>query len=349
MKVSGILNWVGCVLIGVSLSACAGGPTVSGPTPQYLASPGKSDERPAAVDPNEQFNRSVFDNNQQFNHDVLYPVAKAYNENVPEDVRDRIESFATNLGEPVVFANNVLQLRPQAAATTLGRFAVNSTVGLGGLFDVAASEGMTHQSGDFGQTLYVWGYRDSDYLVLPVLGPTNVRDAIGSGVEFFAQIPSGALIPSKIASLASTVGVAGTVASPLTNISKAEDMQTLEESSIDFYSMLKSVMEQKRQAELQEALDTSALTGTPPVADPDAIEPVMTLVSSPMMLEKPKRLSAAKVANKVEHGTIVMVGPPSPVEERSPAEELSPAEERSPAEELSPAEEDAARAPASAH
>jgi phospholipid-binding lipoprotein MlaA len=349
VKVSGILNWVGCVLIGASLSACAGGPTVSGPTPEYLAAAGKGDEKAAVSDPNEQFNRSVFENNQKFNHDVLYPVAKAYNDNVSEDVRDRIESFTTNLSEPVVFANNVLQLRPDAAFKTLGRFAINSTVGLGGLFDVAATEGITHQSGDFGQTLYVWGYRDSAYVVLPVIGPTTVRDAIGTTVEFAAQLPAGALVPTRIASLANTVNVAGTVASPLTNISKAEDMQTLEESSIDFYSMLRSVTQQKRQAELQEALDTSALTGTPPVPDPDAIEPVMTLVSSPMMLEKPKRLDAAKVANKVEHGTIVMIGPPTPVEERSPAEEVSPAEERSPAEELSPAEEDAARAPAAAH
>jgi phospholipid-binding lipoprotein MlaA len=279
-----------------------------------LASPDQSDEPKTISDPNEQFNRSVFESNQSFNHSVLYPVAKAYNDSVPEKVRDSIESFATNLGEPVIFANDILQLRLKAAATTLGRFAMNTTVGIGGLFDVASTQGLEHQSGDFGQTMYVWGYRDSDYLVLPVVGPTNVRDAIGGGIEFAAQLPAGSLVTSaKLASLATQVGVAGTVASPLTKLSKAEDMQTLEESSVDFYSMLRSVSDQKRQAELQQALLESALTGEPPVPDPDAIEPVMEIVSSPTMLEKRHMSDVPKSAAAPQHGTVVVIDPPTPV------------------------------------
>lgn len=309
MKSSAILSWVGCIFVGVGLSGCAGtGPSV--PSPDYLASAEKDDLPKAISDPNEKSNRSVFESNQDFNHSVLYPVAKAYNENIPEDVRDRLDAFATNLNEPMVFANNVLQLRPAAAATTLGRFALNTTVGLGGLFDVAATQGLSKQSGDFGQTMYIWGYRDSSYLVLPIIGPTNVRDAIGTGVEFAVQIPAAALVPTKIASLASQVDLAGTVASPLTNLSKAEDMQTLEDSSVDFYSMLRSVTDQKRQAELQEALDTSALTSTPPPPDPNAIEPVMTIVSSPTMLESRRMTDVPKMqAPKLR--TVVIVGPPS--------------------------------------
>jgi phospholipid-binding lipoprotein MlaA len=216
-------------------------------------------------------------------------------------------------------------------------------LGLGGLFDVAATQGMNHQSGDFGQTMYVWGYRDSAFLMLPVFGPTTYRDAIGSGLEFAATLPAAALIPTRFATLASQVDLAGTVTSPLTNLSKAEDMKTLEDSSIDFYSMLKSVSQQKRQAELDEALNTSALTGTPPVPDPNAIEPVTTLVSSPMMLEKrnitdvPKMASAAR-----DHGgSLVIVGPPTPVQVSPAEEQASPAEEQaSPAQEQrSPAEE----------
>jgi phospholipid-binding lipoprotein MlaA len=275
-----------------------------------LASAEKEEEPKTISDPNEKFNRSVFESNQDFNHSVLYPVAKAYNENVPEEVRDRIDAFTTNLNEPMVFANNVLQLRPAAAATTLGRFALNSTLGLGGLFDVAATQGMSKQSGDFGQTMYVWGYRDSSYLVLPIVGPTNVRDAIGTGVEFAAQLPAAALIPTKVATLASRVDLAGTVTSPLTNLSKAEDMETLEESSVDFYSMLRSVTDQKRQAELQEALDTSALTSTPPPPDPNAIEPVMTLVSSPTMLQSRQMTDVPKM-RVPQQRTVVIVGPPS--------------------------------------
>lgn len=324
------------------MSACA---STSPPTltPQHLAATeGESTPKPPS-DPNEKFNRSVFESNQQFNHDVLYPAAKAYNESVPEGVRDRIDAFTTNLSEPMTFANNILQLRLQAAATTFGRFAVNSTIGIGGLFDVAAEEGLAHQSGDFGQTMYVWGYRDSAYLVLPVLGPTTYRDAIGSGVEFAASLPAAALIPARYATLASQVDLAGTVTSPLANLSKAEDMKTLEDSSIDFYSMLKSVSQQKRQAELQEALDTSALTSSPPPRDPNAIEPQLELVSSPMMLEKRHMTDVPKLTRTAERGSIVVVGPPKSVEmQPSPAEEqMSPAEEQpSPAEEQkSPAEE----------
>lgn len=314
LKVTAILNWVGCILVGVGLSACAStsAPSISA---QHLASAEYDSEPKAIADPNEKFNRSVFEANQDFNHDVLYPVAKSYNENVPEPVRDRIDAFTTNLSEPMVFANNILQLRLEAAATTFGRFAVNSTLGLGGLFDVAVTQGMTHQSGDFGQTMYVWGYRDSAYLVLPIIGPTNVRDAIGTGVEFAAQIPAGALIPTKAATLASRVNLAGSVTSPLSNLSKVEDMQTLEESSIDFYSMLRSVTDQKRQAELQEALETSALTGTPKPPDPNAIEPVMTIVSSPTMLEKRRMTDVPKMSSASDHGgSIVVVGPPTPIE-----------------------------------
>ncbi len=171
---------------------------------------------------------------------------------------------------------------------------------------------MSKQSGDFGQTMYVWGYRDSAYLVLPIIGPTNVRDAIGTGIEFAAQIPAAALIPTKIATLASRVDLAGTVTSPLSNLSKAEDMQTLEDSSIDFYSMLRSVTDQKRQAELQEALDTSALTSTPPPPDPNAIEPVMTLVSSPTMLESQRMTDVPKMpSGSARGGSVVIVGPPA--------------------------------------
>ena len=310
MTSSAIHTWVGCIIVGIALSGCAStGASVSSPT--YLASAEKDDVVPKTIaDPNEKFNRSVFDSNQDFNHSVLYPAAKAYNENVPEDVRDRLDAFTTNLNEPMVFANNVLQLRPGAAVTTLGRFALNTTLGLGGLFDVAATQGMSKQSGDFGQTMYVWGYRESSYLVLPIIGPTNVRDAIGTGVEFAAQIPAAALYPTKFATLASRVDMAGSVASPLTNLSKAEDMQTLEDSSVDFYSMLRSVTDQKRQAELQEALDTSALTSTPPPPDPNAIEPVMTLVSSPTMLQN-RQMTDVPKTRPAKPRTVVIVGAPS--------------------------------------
>ena len=208
-------------------------------------------------------NRSVFERNQRFNHAVVYPVANAYHNSVPEPVRNSVEAFASNLGEPMVFANDVVQLRLGAAATTLGRFAVNSTFGVAGLFDVATRQNLPHQSGDLGQTLYVLGMRDSPYLVLPVIGPTNIRDLIGTTVEFAATLPAGGVLPAQIAATVNNLTVVGTVASPFTKLGQADQMQELEEGSIDFYSMLRSVVYQKRQAELQEALETSGWTAHP--------------------------------------------------------------------------------------
>ena len=174
------------MIVGIALSGCAStGASVSSPT--YLASAEKDDEPKTIADPNEKFNRSVFDSNQDFNHSVLYPTAKAYNENVPEEVRDRIDAFTTNLNEPMVFANNVLQLRPAAAATTLGRFALNSTLGLGGLFDPATRAGFDRNNEDFGQTLGKWGVRPGAYVVVPFLGPYTLRDGFGSLADDFAE------------------------------------------------------------------------------------------------------------------------------------------------------------------
>jgi phospholipid-binding lipoprotein MlaA len=219
------------------------------------------DEATEVHDPLEKMNRSTFENNQRLNRAVVYPVAKAYINTVPEPVRNSVENFTGNLSEPMTFANDILQLRVGAAVTTLGRFTLNSTIGVGGLFDVASQHELPEQSGDFGQTLYVWGVRKSPYLVVPLIGPTNVRDLIGTTVDVAATIPAGGLLlPSRYATAVNNVGVAGTVTTPMTKLGEAGQLEQLEDSSIDPYTMLRSVMQQKRQAELQEALETSAWT-----------------------------------------------------------------------------------------
>ncbi|MGC1345611.1 MAG: VacJ family lipoprotein [Methyloceanibacter sp.] len=261
-------------------------------------------------DPFEKMNRSTFERNLRFNHSVIYPAAKAYHNVVPEPVRNSIGNFVSNLDEPFVFANDVLQLRLEAAATTVGRFSVNSTVGVGGLFDVATKQKLLQQSGDFGQTLYVWGMRNSPYLVLPVIGPTNVRDLIGTTVEiataipafaatipaYAASVPADSLLPTHIATAANNLTVAGSVASPLTKLDQADQMAQLEDSSVDFYSMLRSVVNQKRQAELDEAVQTSGWTAgrtgnSNGVAGPDPI------VASSWQVTVPKTKEQDLVAN----------------------------------------------------
>jgi phospholipid-binding lipoprotein MlaA len=247
----------------MSIAGCATVPPGAS-EPSFLT--GAQTEPQETPDPFEGMNRAVFASNQQFNTEVVYPIAKAYREGVPEGVRDRVDAFTTNLTEPMVLANNVLQLRFDAAATTLARFITNSTVGLGGLFDVAATVGQKHQTGDFGQTFYVWGAHDTAYLVLPVLGPTTVRDGIGTGIGLLAPMGIVSMVPAKLANAASQVNVVDAVGMPVNGLGKVDQLQELEAGSLDFYAMLRSVSDQKRQSELREAMQQSLLGGQPAAA-----------------------------------------------------------------------------------
>ena len=312
-----ILSRLAVLVLTCGLSACASGGVA--PSPEFLASqpPASAvknasapvdaptdvaalpDDEALTADPYEKMNRAMFERNQRINHNVIYPVAKAYHDAVPDQVRKSVSNFAGNLGEPMVFANDLLQLRLGAAATTAGRFAMNSTIGVGGLFDVASKEKLQPQTGDFGQTLYVWGMRKSDYLIVPVIGPTNVRDLIGTTVDFVATIPAGGLLQSglvasqyaaQVTNTANTLAVAGSVATPITKLDDVQQMQALEDSSLDFYTMLRSVVEQKRQAELDEALATSLWTAPPPSQTATTVSPTALLHRAPPRAPKEQEL-----------------------------------------------------------
>jgi phospholipid-binding lipoprotein MlaA len=135
-------------------------------------------------DPLEGANRRVYKFNAQLDQYVLIPVVDAYKFVVPSFLRRRVASFFLNLGEISIFTNSVLQASPDKATPTLGRFMINSTIGLFGLFDVATELGVPRQIADFGQTLAVWGTDTGPYLVLPALGPSNMRDAVGTAVDW---------------------------------------------------------------------------------------------------------------------------------------------------------------------
>ena len=113
----------------------------------------------------------------------MEPVAKGYRAVTNEPVRDGVSNFLTNLNQPVVFANTVLQGKPGASLDTAVRFFVNTTVGVGGIFDAATSLEVPQHREDFGQTLGTWGVPNGPYLVLPLLGASNLRDAVGFGVD----------------------------------------------------------------------------------------------------------------------------------------------------------------------
>ena len=132
----------------------------------------------------------VFNANDAIDTAIMKPIAEGYRTVVPQFVRDRIRAFIDNLQEPRIFVNNLLQLRINDAGFTFARFYVNSTLGLAGLFDIASEHALPRQTGDFGQTLAVWGVDSGPYLVLPLVGPSNFRDAFGSAVDFYTTPPA---------------------------------------------------------------------------------------------------------------------------------------------------------------
>ncbi|ABA59234.1 MlaA family lipoprotein [Nitrosococcus oceani] len=140
----------------------------------------------ASHDPFEGFNRAIYKFNDTADRYVMKPIAKGYDKVVPTPVDKSITNFFSNLHDLVVGVNSIFQGKFHQGLTDFARFLANSTVGIGGLFDVATSGGMVKHDEDFGQTLGVWGFNTGPYLVLPLLGPSNIRDGIGLGVDVLA-------------------------------------------------------------------------------------------------------------------------------------------------------------------
>ena len=135
-------------------------------------------------DPLEPINRVIFEFNEVIDDNILEPVAKGYKYVTPDPVEKGISNFFSNLGEINTIANDLLQLKFQQAAKDSLRFALNSTIGVLGIFDVATPLGLSKNREDFGQTLGFWGVPKGPYLVLPFLGPSSFRDAPGSFVDY---------------------------------------------------------------------------------------------------------------------------------------------------------------------
>lgn len=138
-------------------------------------------------DPWEGYNRAVYAFNDGLDTVLLKPAAQAYDAVVPAPVDRGVGNFFANLGEVGNFANALLQAKPGEGARALARLAINSTVGLLGLFDVATELGIERGEEDFGQTLGAWGAGPGPYFVLPVLGPSTVRDALGKPADFLTD------------------------------------------------------------------------------------------------------------------------------------------------------------------
>ena len=139
------------------------------------------------ADPWESFNRGVYKFNDTLDRAVAKPVAKAYVKVVPEPVRIGVSNFFANLETPTVLINDALQGKFLAAANDLGRFVLNTTVGVGGILDPATSAGLDRNNEDFGQTLGKWGVHSGPFIELPILGPSDLRDAPARVVDTYTN------------------------------------------------------------------------------------------------------------------------------------------------------------------
>jgi phospholipid-binding lipoprotein MlaA len=145
------------------------------------AAPGQGND--SDNDPFEPLNRAVFRFDEKFDKYVVLPVADIYIYHLPARVRESFHNVMANADLPVTFVNDVLQGKLDRAGVSLGRLAANTTLGVGGLFDVAAKWGLAAHESDFGQTLAQWGVGEGPFLVLPVIGPEPPRDLLGDAVD----------------------------------------------------------------------------------------------------------------------------------------------------------------------
>ncbi len=213
--------------------------------------PGDPAERAAFEqnnDPLEPLNRQTLDLNLILDRILLKPATKVYIAVVPEEGRDALKRALDNMKEPVVVINNVLQGEPGRAGIAAGRFTVNSTLGVGGLLEIAAKWGLEKQTGDFGQTLFVWGLPEGPYLVAPILGPSNPRDLVGMGIDAYTD-PFSFLATVKAID---EIQIARFVLDGIDQRARVIDiLDDLQKNSLDFYAQLRSLTQQRRAAELR--------------------------------------------------------------------------------------------------
>ncbi|PZU08533.1 VacJ family lipoprotein [Sphingomonas sp.] len=218
-------------------------------------------DRLAARDPLEKFNRGVWGVNQAADKVVIKPVTKVYRAVAPKPVRSGVSNFFSNVSEPWSFVNNLLQGKPKRAMQNFGRFLVNTTIGVGGLFDVASKKGIDPAPEDFGQTLARWGVNGGPYLVLPLLGPSTLRDGVGSAVAWGADPVNVGIreadVPNKAA-----LGYRGAYVIDARSQLIDSGADAFLKSSLDPYATARSAYLQRRRSAIMD--QENALDAGPP-------------------------------------------------------------------------------------
>lgn len=211
-------------------------------------------------DPFEGTNRNIFKFNEKLDDYFFKPVAKGWRK-IPDIPRKPLSNLADTAKVPVSLANAILQLNKESIGNILGRFLVNMTFGLGGLFDVASTDNfgnmpLVHE--DFGQTLAVWGVPDGPFVMLPIFGPSSVRDSIGMGIDAVTN-------PLSFAYRMNGIGIEGRLSGPVVRgVTKREKyldyVDEIRAGSLDFYATMRSLYRQKRKKEISGELENEEVS-----------------------------------------------------------------------------------------
>ena len=259
----------------------------------------------AERDPYEKINRKLYSVNRTLDRYALKPVAQGYRAVVPEAGRRGVSNFFANLHEPIYAINAVLQGKFKSAFHALGRFVINTTIGVGGIADNATKLGVPAQPHDFGQTLAVYGVKAGPYVMLPVIGPNTVRDAGGFAIDSFVLDP----IPYGERRLISTAATYAVFGLRLVDIrSRLLDQgDNLLKGSADEYATVRSAFLQYRRNELYD--------GNPPDQDDDpAVGPAAPATGAPTSRQDPALTAPAGTAPPPSPAPPV-TAPPSPTSE----------------------------------
>jgi phospholipid-binding lipoprotein MlaA len=219
---------------------------------------------PEQEDPLEGLNRVIFGFNYVVDRLIIEPSARIYRAVVPPPIRTGVTNVLHNLATPITLTNDILQGNPEAAANTIKRFMVNSTLGIGGIFDHATGLGEPYHREDFGQTLAVWGVGPNPYLVLPIIGPSNPRDAVGLVGDAAVSPWTWILADASWWERSIPVGTQIIVSREAI----LDDYDNLRKNSPDLYASVRDLYAQTRQAEIaNEAAGFEPESGVVPPAN----------------------------------------------------------------------------------
>lgn len=279
-------------------------------------------------DPWEGFNRKIYKFHASLDKIIFRPAALGYRSIIPKFLRTGIRHILSNLTEPIVFLNDVLQLKPKRAIRTFARFIINSTAGIGGALDIAKTARLPHRNNGFGNTLARYGVGPGPYLFLPFIGPTDLRDLLGGQADAVVLPASIGKPFNRFDYQVSTFVIAGL------DLRAENDtgLKALLTGAADPYATLRSVYQQSRAAEIDDIKGKSATTGLEdPLVDPadtpgdPVAEPMPGAAegsATPLVAQPPVPPAPPTPANGVDQGATA--APDAPAATPPPADAHAP-------------------------